>query len=361
MEIIFIILGIVIGFVIGWLARPQNKLGDQLRAAMDAQQKMMMDKFKSISFDVVEKQRDAMVGTQKLVVGPVAEEMKKLQASFDDKIKEIVASRAQILAASTNLNASAENLANALKNKKQQGCWGELQLEVIFDMLGFVEGREYSREENTKTADGNIRPDYILNLPNDRRVIIDSKVSLASYINYVNAADESEKQKFLNEFIAATENHIKTLGSRDYQKRVKDSKLDYVFMFMPLESAYFAALSGRKDLYQLAFENNVAIITPSLLLPMMRTIDTLLKMDKQNKNIEKAVGELEGIYNQFATFTKTYAEISTKIETAEKAIKNVRDEYVHSTEQLGRGVKKLENAKHIGGIQPSKQMAVSDE
>ncbi|MBQ7409001.1 MAG: DNA recombination protein RmuC, partial [Alphaproteobacteria bacterium] len=264
----------------------------------DVRDKMLND-FKAVSADLIEKQKESVIGTQKTVLGPMQEQMQKLKEGFENKITEILkttsANKASIdeqiknmLSHSDSLQKEANNLANALKNKKTQGCWGELYLENILQMLGMVEGVDYTREEffhveqDDDEKKKNIRPDFIVNLPNNKRIIIDSKVSMESYLKYENAESDEEREQYANEFMQATEKHIGELSSKEYQKKVKNSGLDFVFMFMPLESAYILAMRKKPDLYASAQKDGVALITSSLLFPMLKTVEMMLKMEKQN-------------------------------------------------------------------------------
>lgn len=331
----------------------------------DVRNKMLND-FKVISAELIEKQKESVIGTQKTVLGPMQNEMKSLKEGFDKKITEMLKTSAEnktsideqiknMLSKSDSLQQEASNLANALKNKKAQGCWGETYLENILQMLGFVENVDYTKEEFFHSDDGNIRPDFIVNLPNNKRIIIDSKVSLESYLNYENAEDDAEREKFANEFIRATENHIAELSSKDYQKKVKDSGLDYVFMFMPLESAYILAMRKKPELYTMAQNKNVALITSSLLFPMLKTVEMLLKLDKQNKNVAEVVDVINKLYEKYVSFTESFATIG-------RSLNNAQSSYDNALKQLsdGRGNMSslFDKVKQKSGITTNKTIAL---
>lgn len=331
----------------------------------DVRNKMLND-FKVISAELIEKQKESVIGTQKTVLGPMQNEMKSLKEGFDKKITEMLKTSAEnktsideqiknMLSKSDSLQQEASNLANALKNKKAQGCWGETYLENILQMLGFVENVDYTKEEFFHSDDGNIRPDFIVNLPNNKRIIIDSKVSLESYLNYENAEDDAEREKFANEFITATENHVNKLASKDYQKKVKDSGLDYVFMFMPLESAYILAMRKKPELYTMAQNKNVALITSSLLFPMLKTVEMLLKLDKQNKNVAEVVDVINKLYEKYVSFTESFATIG-------RSLNNAQSSYDNALKQLsdGRGNMSslFDKVKQKSGITTNKTIAL---
>lgn len=399
MDLVSIALGFVSGLFIGWIARPPrntNKLiqletlikqlkseNDGLRvkceklvadsAANAARvseltnvRTNMLNDFRAVSVELLEKQKESVVGTQKTVLAPVQEEMQKLKAGFDKQIQEMLKNSTEnkvsideqiksMKEQSNKLQQEANNLANALRNKKTQGCWGETYLENVLQMLGFVENVDYTKEEFFRSEDGNIRPDFIVNLPNNKRIIIDSKVSLESYINYENAQDDQEREKYADEFLRATEKHIDKLGAKDYQKKVKDSGLDYVFMFMPLESAYILAMRRKPELYSGAQKKNVALITSSLLFPILKTVEMLLKLDRQNKNISDVVEMVNKLYEKYTNFTASFASIGKSIEKAQEA-------YGEANKQLSTGNGNMsvwfEKIKKKSGITTNKNIAL---
>ena len=399
MDLVSIALGFVSGLFIGWIARPQrntNKLiqletlikqlkseNDGLRvkceklvadsAANAARvseltnvRTNMLNDFRAVSVELLEKQKESVVGTQKTVLAPVQEEMQKLKAGFDKQIQEMLKNSTEnkvsideqiksMKEQSNKLQQEANNLANALRNKKTQGCWGETYLENVLQMLGFVENVDYTKEEFFHSEDGNIRPDFIVNLPNNKRIIIDSKVSLESYLNYENAQNDQEREKYADEFLRATEKHIDKLGAKDYQKKVKDSGLDYVFMFMPLESAYILAMRRKPELYAGAQKKNVALITSSLLFPILKTVEMLLKLDRQNKNISDVVEMVNKLYEKYTNFTASFTSIGKSIEKAQEA-------YGEANKQLSTGNGNMsvwfEKIKKKSGITTNKNIAL---
>ena len=401
MDYISIVIGFIFGAIIGWIARPQQKDGankiiqletltKQLKSENDGLrikcEKLvadsaanaarvteltnvrtnMLNEFRVVSAELLEKQKESVVGTQKTVLMPVQEEMQKLKSNFDKQIQEMLKNSTEnkvsideqiksMKEQSNKLQQEASNLANALRNKKTQGCWGETYLENVLQMLGFVENVDYTKEEFFRSEDGDIRPDFIVNLPNNKRIIIDSKVSLESYINYENAQDDQEREKYADEFLRATEKHIEKLGAKEYQKKVKDSGLDYVFMFMPLESAYILAMRRKPELYAGAQQKNVALITSSLLFPILKTVEMLLKLDRQNKNISDVVEMVNKLYEKYANFTASFALIGKSIEKAQEA-------YGEANKQLSTGNGNMsvwfDKIKKKSGITTNKNIAL---
>ncbi|MDR0319257.1 MAG: DNA recombination protein RmuC [Rickettsiales bacterium] len=356
------------GFLIGRLfSQYKYVVMAQRAAALEAENRAvnskMADHFRLISAELLEHQKKSVAAEQQEKLGvmldPLNNQIKDILKNFVENKVSFAEQMKTMIAQSGALQKEAADLANALKHKKQQGNWGEFQLERIFEILGFVEGREYSKEEFARAEEGrNIRPDYVLNLPNNRRVIIDSKLSLESYMKFVNAEDEIERKRHIREFVAATKKHIDTLGGKEYQNKLKDSQLDYVFMFMPLEHSYLAALEEEPELYQYSFKNNVALATPSLLFPMMRTIDTLLKIDKRDKNIETVVDMVNKLYEKYVGFTENFDDVGKKLKVAQ-------DSYNNALGQLKEGKGNMsswfEKIKDKSGIQSNKKMAIEHE
>ncbi|MDR1697232.1 MAG: DNA recombination protein RmuC [Rickettsiales bacterium] len=323
----------------------------------------MLDQFRLLSGEILKSQR---AESREFVIEPFAKQMRDIKESFDKKIEDMNKNTTESKTSleeqlkflgenSANLQREAKQLSDALKNKKEQGNWGEFQLEKIFEILGFVEGREYTRQEFARDGDTRRFTDYILNLPNNRRVIIDSKMSLESYMKYANATDDASRRAAMREFVAATKNHIKSLGDKSYQNIVRDAKLDYVFMFMPLEHAYLSLLESEPAIYQFAFDNNVAIVTPSLLFPMMRTVDNLLKIDKQNKNIDEVVGMVNSLYEKYVGFTDSFDDVGKKLNAAQKS-------YDESVKRLTSGAGNMsgwiEKIQKKSGIKSTKKPAI---
>jgi len=379
MEIMIAIFALFAGFVAGWFLKPKAAGNqDEIRrlvaekAAAEAKFKMLNDgalieKFKNISAELLELQKKSVAEEQSKTVRPVAEQIEKMKEGFDRQIQEMLKNSTEnktsfseqmklMLEQSNALQKEAADLANALKHKKQQGNWGEFQLEKIFEILGFKEGREYDKEVFSRVDGVAVRPDYVLNLPNNRRVVIDSKLSLESYIKYANAEDEIEKKKHIKEFVAATKKHIDILGGKEYQNKLKDSQLDYVFMFMPLEHSYLAALEEEPELYQYSFKNNVALATPSLLFPMMRTVDAILKIDRRDKNIEEVIDMINKLYEKYIGFTENFSDVGAKLTAANKS-------YGDALKQLSEGSGNMsgwfDKIKKKSGIPSNKQSAIT--
>lgn len=300
-------------------------------------------KFRDISNEVIKAQNRQFGDEQKnaftLLLKPFQEQMSefkyKVEAAHQDSLKNKSSFDEQfktLLTLNQNLSKDAEDLSAALKgNKKIQGNWGEFQLERILEIAGLQEHLNYEKQETFRNEENRmLRPDIIIKLPNDRNVIVDSKVSLNDYVNYVNCEDETLRQVYLKKHIQCIRGHIDELAGKDYQKLIKNNALDYVVIFIPVESAYVEAVRADNTLYDYAYKKNIAITTPSSLLPILRTIENLWQIENQNKNVAR-IAELGGaLYDKLFNFTEDMQRI-------DKALDGARKNYDMAIKKLSTG------------------------
>ena len=349
---------------------------ERLKADYDAQEKYLKEqisflernkeeltlKFQNISSEVIKAQNQSFNENQKTTLGlllkPFADELaefkKKMADSHDDRIK-FDAQIKSLFDLNQNLSKEAENLANALKgNKKIQGNWGEFQLERVLEISGLEKGINYFCQETFRDDNNKmLRPDVIVKLPDDRQVIIDSKVSLNDYVAFINAEDEIERASALKRHISAIKKHIDELSSKEYQKLIKDDGLDYVMIFIPIEGAYVEAVKEDTGLYDYAFSKNIAITTPSSLLPLLKTIENLWQLDKRNKNAAELAVLGGKIYDKLAGFVDDMKQV-------DKAISSAHAHYDDAMTKLtgkGGALSFAEKLKQKGA-KTSKQIAV---
>ena len=289
------------------------------------------DQFKLISAEILKTQGEDFTKTQKESVLSVVTPLKEQLDVFKQRIEDINRAEAedkgkmraqleQLFSMNQNLAKEAQDLTNALKgNTKYQGDWGETQLERVFEIAGFQKGVHYFMQENVKDEEGhNKRPDYLVKLSEDRVLIIDCKVSLNAYTRFVNATTPQEAQDALNEHVQALKNHIKNLSSKGYQRDIGGTQ-NYVLMFIPVEHAYIEALRVDPLIYEQAYVNNIAVTTASSLLPLLRTIDNLWRIEKQNKNVAEMAKVGGRLYDKMALFVSDMNNIDTALKKAKDA------------------------------------------
>lgn len=249
----------------------------------------------------------------------------KIRFSLDERIKDL-------LLQTNKISTEASNLANALKsNHKKQGDWGELILENILQKSGLVKDREYRLQTNLVTNEGkNVRPDIIIDLPNNRSIIVDSKVSLNAYDAYCNTENIDEQSIYLNNHLKALRAHIDDLSAKGYNDLIEG--LDFTMLFIPIEPAYLLALQTDNNLWNEAYKKRILLISPTNLIACLKLISDLWNRDTQDKSAQKIVKQAEKIYEKTVLFTKSFEHVGKQLQQAQ-------DSYLKAQNQLkdGRG------------------------
>lgn len=286
-------------------------------------------KFRDISNEILRVQTAQINETQKNSLSSILTPFREQLMSFRDEVSKANTENIKnktlfdkqfqdLLQLNQSLSTDAQNLTNALRgSKKMQGDWGEVELNRILDISGLQKNIDYFTQENFKNENNqNLRPDVIVKLPNNRSVIVDSKVSMNDYIGFVNGDDENTKKACLQKHIQCIKNHIDELSAKEYQKLLKEESLDYVIIFIPIESAFAAAIKEDPTLYDYAYKKNIALTTPSSLLPLLRTIENLWQIENRNKYVQK-IAEVGGyLYDKLANFVDDMQKIEKNLTTA---------------------------------------------
>ena len=309
----------------------QKKYMEYKLADLEKSKDEMSERFKNVSNEVIQTQHRRFNEEQKNILNLMLEPFKQQIADFKTKVEsaheESLKNKSSfdeqfknLLDLNQTLSKDAEDLSAALKgNKKIQGNWGEFQLERILEISGLQKGINYVTQETFRNDENQmLRPDVIIKLPNDRNVIVDSKVSLNDYVNYVNCDDEHMRQVYLQRHIQCVKKHIDELAGKDYQKLIKNNMLDYVVIFIPVESAYVEAVRADNNLYDYAYKKNIAITTPSSLLPILRTIENLWQIESQNRNVAEIANIGGSLYDKIVGFVEDMQHIDKSIDNARK-------------------------------------------
>jgi DNA recombination protein RmuC len=246
----------------------------------------------------------------------------------------------------TKISKEAENLTNALKgDSKVQGDWGETQLEILLEKANLTKEIHYTTQGGYRDELGNLKkPDFVVNLPDSRHLIIDSKVSLTAYEKFANATSEEEKDEFLKKHIASIRKHFKELGEKKYEALYEINSPDYVLMFVPIEPALLVALNGVNNLYLEALDKNVVLVSTSTLLATLSTVSSMWRQENQKRNVLEIAKQAGNLYDQFVNLTNDLIKVGNQLKT-------VQGSYDSSMKKLtGRGnlIKKVENIKKLG-------------
>ncbi len=257
----------------------------------------------------------------------------------------------------SQLSQDAINLTKALKGEnKTQGNWGEIVLENILEQSGLRKGVEYELQVNLKSSEGKTYfPDVIIHMPEERDIIVDSKVSLVAYERFINAEDESVKKLSLKEHINSIKSHVKELSEKKYEKLVGINTLDFVLLFMPIEGAFLLALEQDGEFFKSAYEQNILVVSPSTLLVTLRTIEHIWRTQRQEEHALKIANEAEAMYDKLVGFVEELKKVGTHLQKAQES-------YDTSMNRLssGRGnvIKRAQNIVKLG-LKPKKKLSIS--
>jgi len=290
----------------------------------------------------------------KNILSPLQDKIQLFEKKVEDTHKESIdyhaALRQQILGLKEmNLQMSKEtlNLTKALKgDSKMQGNWGELILEKVLEKSGLEKDREYFVQQSHTNSEGNrVYPDVVINLPDGKKMIVDSKVSLTAYEKFINEEDETLKIGFLKEHVNSIKRHVEQLGSKNYHDLYQIESPDFVLLFIPMEPAFALALNEDTALYNKAFEKNIVIVTPSTLLATLRTIDSMWTNQKQQENAFEIARQAGALYDKFESFVSDLIKIGKKIDESKAEYGFAMNKLVDGSGNL---IKRVENLKKMG-------------
>ena len=286
----------------------------------------------------------------KNILTPLQDKIQLFEKKVEDTHKESIdyhaALRQQILGLrEMNIQMSKEtiNLTKALKgDSKMQGNWGELVLERVLEKSGLEKGREYEVQQAFTTQDGNrVFPDVVINLPDGKKMIVDSKVSLTAYEKYINEEDEILKLGYLKEHVLSIKRHVEQLGNKNYHDLYQIESPDFVLLFIPIEPAFAMALNEDTTLYNKAFEKNIVIVTPATLLATLRTIDSMWTNQKQQENALEIARQAGALYDKFEGFVTDLIKIGKKIDETKIEYSSAMNKLVDGKGNLIVSVEKL--------------------
>lgn len=343
------------------MSQQSLKQAQQNSESLSAQLKL---EFAEIAHKVMQNNTEQLRVKSEEKIGELLNPLKTELGEFKKKVDDVYVAEAKerhvlkaeidrLITMSQQVSQEANNLTTALKgNNKTQGNWGEMLLESILENSGLVKGSQFFTQEFIRDAGGNVikdeegrglQPDVMVKYPDQRTIIIDSKVSMIHWEQYVNSEDEAERNRALSLHLSSLKSHIDGLSKKNYPKYAK--ALDYVLLFVPIEPAFLEAVKKDTNLWKYAYDKNIMLVSPTNLLAVLKIIADLWKVEQQNQNAIEIAMKAGGMYDKFVLFLES-------MESVGNGIKNAQTAYDKAMGQLstGRGnvVKQMEDLKKMG-------------
>ena len=365
MDVFLILLGLVIlcgvAYIVFKLSNNSNISLEESHEKKSEELKQIKNilslEFKNLANEIFEEKSKKFSSNNKETISTILDPLKERIQNFENKVEKSNQANSEwngrlqeqiksLKELNLQMSKEAENLTHALKgDSKTQGNWGELQVENILKKVGLKEGVGYDKEKNFKNEDDdNQRPDYIVNLPDGKNIIIDSKVSLTAYANYFNTKNSDEKKNLLKDHVKSVNNHIKSLSEKNYQN-LELNQPDYILMFIANEPALGLALIEDSQIYDKALENNIIIVSTSTLLATLSTVAFMWKQDNQNKHALEIARQAGALYDKFCSFSDELIKIGSNIDSTKKTYSDAMKKLVDGKDNL---VRKSERLRELG-------------
>ncbi|TIH08467.1 DNA recombination protein RmuC [Pseudomonas leptonychotis] len=342
-------------------------LSAELKEQQDSHQQRLSDlqgsrdelraQFAELAGKIFDEREQRFAETSQQQLGQLLDPLKERIQSFEKRVEESYQQEARerfslgkelerLQQLNQRLGDEATNLTRALKGQKTQGNWGELVLERVLEHAGLEKGREYQTQVSLKSADGErFQPDVLIQLPGDKQVVVDAKVSLTAYQQFIAADDEPARQQALKQHVLSLRSHLKGLSLKDYQRLEGLHSLDFVLLFVPIEAAFAAALQADPGLFQEAFDQHIVIVSPTTLLATLRVIDSLWRQERQSQNAREIAERAGALYDKFVAFIQDLDEMGARLQQLDKAYAGARNKLY---EGRGNIISRVENLKLLG-------------
>lgn len=344
--------------------RLQERLAGDARAAteklelLQKAKKQLEDEFSNLANRIFEEKSQRFLKTNqeslRATLDPLKTQLKDFRSKVEDVYDKESRDRLSLLHELNNLkqlnqrmSEDAVNLTRALKgDKKTQGNWGEVVLERVLEESGLRKGHEYETQFSATASDGQRRqPDVVVHLPDKRDIIIDSKVSLVAYEQYVSSEDEAERKRALAQHVQAIKQHIDSLSLKEYERLEEINSLDFVLLFIPIESAFMAAFDSDPAMFSLAYDKHIIVVSPTTLLATLRTVQTIWRYEHQNRNAEKIAAQAGAIHDQFALVLEALDDVGRHLERAHESWDKTR---LRLSTGRGNLVKRVRDLEKLG-------------
>ncbi len=338
----------------------EERIENHKNEITDLQEKMRLE-FKNLSNQIFEEKSTKFLELNEKkvfdILNPLKERIQDFEKKVDETYKEENRERISlkkeleiIVRLNQQVSEDTMKLTNALKgDKKMQGDWGEIQLELILTRAGLEKDIHYRKQENFKDEDGsNQRPDYVINLPEEKNLIVDSKVSLIAYEQFFNEEDEKKKENFSKIHLQNINKHINDLGGKNYQNLYGINPPDYVLLFVPIEPALYIALKEDQKLFEKALDRNIVLVSTSTLLATLRTISYIWKQDNQKKNVVEIARESGALYDKFVGFMENLIDLGRKIDGVKTDYSEAMAKLFESRQKGATIIGRIERIKKLG-------------
>ena len=342
----------------------KEKLTDQKEELKRLNERFSIE-FKNLANEILEEKSKKFTEQNKTnlseILSPLKERIGEFQKKVEENSKEGAernASLVQQIKHLSDLNKQitkeAENLTKALKgDSKTQGNWGEVILERIMEKSGLEKGREYETQVSETGEDGKrYQPDVVVKLPEEKHIIIDSKVSLTAYERFASGENEEDQLNNLKAHINSIREHVKGLSEKNYQNLYGFEGLDFVLLFIPIEPAFTLAVQQDSELFNEAYSKNIVIVSPTTLIATLRTISSIWKQEYQNKNAMEIARQSGALYDKFVNFSEDLIKVGDNLKTTKKNYDQAMSKLSEGRDNL---VRKTEKLKELGA-KTSKQM-----
>ena len=332
------------------------QMGEQRRQAEENLKRytelreQMTDQFRVIANDVLKTHGETFSKQNReqvdVLLKPLREKIGEFHKNLIEDRASLGAQIRQLQQDGMRMATEAHNLTRALKGSSQtQGAWGEMILETILERSGLREGEQYITQKSHGTSDGGrVRTDVEIIMPNDERIVIDSKVSLTAFEALINTEDEEDRSRHLKDHVNSMRAHVKTLSSKDYTRHA-NSGLDFVLMFVPIEAAFSTAITADPDLFDYATGQGVVITTPTTLLSALKTVRNVWDTEKRHRNAEEIAERAGQLYEKVVGFASNMDKLGTHLDRAQTSFADAKSQFVD-----GRGsvVRQVEMLKELG-------------
>ena len=343
----------------------ERKQNDEKLALLSEAREQLSHQFKSLANEILEEKAKRFTEQNQTNIGQLLEPLKLKLTEFQGKVEEVYVQEGKersalaaqvkhLMDLNRQLSDDAHNLTRALKgSSKTQGNWGEMILEKILESSGLRKGHEYDVQESHSREDGSrAQPDVILHLPEERHIVVDAKVSLNAYEEYVNAEDDAGRDVAFKRHLDSVRGHIKGLSEKNYHDIHGVRSLDFVLMFIPVEPAFMLAISQDNELWQDAWKRNVLLVSPSTLLFVVRTVAHLWRQEQQNRNAQEIARRGAELYDKLVGFVEDLKGVGSRLNQAKSEYDKAYGKFV---EGRGNVIRQAEMLKTLG-VKPGKSM-----